>query len=56
MPRVEACLAAASGKSLPAHVDARIQVVTRRTVARAQATFPKPVEPFKSPFATLLRR
>jgi ABC-type sugar transport system substrate-binding protein len=52
---VEACLAAASGKSLPAQVDAPIQVITRRNVARAEAKFPRPVEPFKSPFAALLR-
>jgi ABC-type sugar transport system substrate-binding protein len=52
---VEACLAAASGKRLPAQVDAPIQVVTRRNVARAEAKFPRPVEPFKSPFAALLR-
>jgi ABC-type sugar transport system substrate-binding protein len=51
---VEACLAAASGKSLPAQVDAPIQVVTRRNVARAEANFPRPVKPFKSPFAALL--
>jgi len=51
---VEACLAAASGKSLPAHVDAPIQVVTRRNVARAKANFPQPVQPFESPFAALL--
>jgi ABC-type sugar transport system substrate-binding protein len=52
---VEACLAAASGKTLPARVDAPIQVVTRQNVARAEANFPKPVAPFKSPFAALLR-
>jgi ABC-type sugar transport system substrate-binding protein len=52
---VEACLAAASGKPLPAQVDAPIQVVTRRNIARAEAKFPRPVEPFKSPFAALLR-
>jgi ABC-type sugar transport system substrate-binding protein len=52
---VEACLAASSGKSLPAKVDAPIQVVTRRNVGRAEAKFPQPVEPFKSPFAALLR-
>jgi ABC-type sugar transport system substrate-binding protein len=52
---VQACLAAASGKRLPAQVDAPIQVVTRRNVARAEANFPRPVEPFKSPFAALLR-
>jgi ABC-type sugar transport system substrate-binding protein len=52
---VEACLAAASGRRLPARVDAPIQVVTRRNVGRALAKFPRPVEPFKSPFAALLR-
>ena len=52
---VEACLGAASGKPLPAQVDAPIQVVTRRNVARAEAKFPQPVEPFKSPFAALVR-
>ena len=51
---VEACLAAASGKSLPGHVDAPIQVVTRRNVARAEEKFPQPVQPFESPFASLL--
>jgi ABC-type sugar transport system substrate-binding protein len=51
---VEACLAAASGKSLPAQVDAPIQLVTRRNVAQAEANFPRPVEPFASPFAALL--
>jgi len=51
---VEACLAAASGKSLPAKVDAPIQVVTKRNVARAEGRFPQPVQPFESPFAALL--
>jgi ABC-type sugar transport system substrate-binding protein len=52
---VEACLAAAAGKPLPAKVDAPIQVVTRQNVRRARAQFPQPVEPFESPFAALLR-
>jgi ABC-type sugar transport system substrate-binding protein len=47
---VEACLAAASGASLPAHVDAPVQVVTKRNVERAKAKFPEPVEPFADPF------
>ena len=51
---VEACLAAASGKSPPAHVDAPVQVVTKRNVARAEEKFPQPVQPFESPFAALL--
>jgi len=52
---VEACLAAESGASLPARVDAPIQVVTRRNVERAEANFPRPVQPFDDPFAPLLR-
>jgi ribose transport system substrate-binding protein len=52
---VEACLAAASGESLPAKVDAPIQVVTRRNAARAEARFPRPVQPFESPFAAFLQ-
>jgi hypothetical protein len=52
--RSSACLAAAAGKSLPAKVDATIQVVTRRNVARARAKF-QPVGAFESLFAALLR-
>jgi ABC-type sugar transport system substrate-binding protein len=52
---VEACLAAAADKQLPAKVDAPIQVITKKNVARAEAKFPQPVEPFKSPLAALLR-
>jgi len=51
---VEACLAAVRGRSVPAKVDAPIQVVTRDNVARAQARFPEPVEQFDSPLAGLL--
>ena len=51
---VEACLAAAAGKSLPDHVDAPVQVVTTSNVARAEERFPQPVQPFESPFAALL--
>ena len=48
---VEACLAALQGKRVPAKVDAPVQVVTRANVARAQASFPRPVERFQDPFA-----
>ncbi len=51
---VEACLAAARGKSLPATLDAPIQAITRDNVARAQASFPEPAEPFRNPLAGLL--
>ena len=52
---VEACLAAAANKPVPAKVDAPIQVITKQNVGRAEARFPQPVEPFKSPFTALLR-
>jgi ABC-type sugar transport system substrate-binding protein len=46
---VEACLAAIEGASVPARLDAPIEVVTRKNVARAAASFPEPVEPYRSP-------
>jgi ABC-type sugar transport system substrate-binding protein len=46
---VEACLAAVRGKRVPSRLDAPIALVTRDNVARAQAHFPEPAEPFKSP-------
>jgi ABC-type sugar transport system substrate-binding protein len=51
---VEACLGAVRGKSVPANVDAPVQVVTKKNVARAQANFPRPVEKFDDPLAGLL--
>lgn len=48
---VEACLAAIQGTSVPARLDAPIEVVTRENVARAVASFPEPVEPFRSALA-----
>ncbi len=41
----------ATGATLPAHVDAPIQVITKGNVARAEARFPQPAEPFEDPFA-----
>jgi ABC-type sugar transport system substrate-binding protein len=49
MLAVEACLAAVRGESVPANVAAPTQVVTKDNVARAQASFPKPVEAFNDP-------
>jgi ABC-type sugar transport system substrate-binding protein len=48
---IEACMAAVRGKSIPADIDAPVQVVTKKNVERAQASFPRPVEHFESPFA-----
>jgi ABC-type sugar transport system substrate-binding protein len=53
---VEACLAAARGKHIPARIDAPIQVVTKDNVDRAKANFPKPIEPFANPLTKLLER
>ena len=39
---IEACLAALRGDSVPATVDAPVQVVTSENVARARANFPSP--------------
>jgi ABC-type sugar transport system substrate-binding protein len=47
---IEACLAALRGDSVPAEVDAPIQVVTSENVTRARANFPKPAEHFDDPF------
>jgi ABC-type sugar transport system substrate-binding protein len=52
---VEACAAAMHGRSLPARVDAPVQLVTRANVARASAQFPKPVAAFDDPLAPLAR-
>jgi len=51
---VEACLAAMRGSSVPANVNAPVQIVTRENVARAQANFPRPVERFENPLSGLL--
>jgi len=48
---IEACLAVLRGETVPADVDAPVQVVTQENVAHARANFPEPVEPFEDPFA-----
>jgi ABC-type sugar transport system substrate-binding protein len=52
---IEACLAAARGKTLPARVNAPITLVTKENVAKASAAFPLPPERYDDPFARLLR-
>jgi ABC-type sugar transport system substrate-binding protein len=52
---VEACLATIRGKTVPAYIDAPVQVVTKANVAQAQANFPRPVERFVDPLAQLLK-
>jgi ABC-type sugar transport system substrate-binding protein len=51
---VEACLAAAAGKRLPATIDAPVAIVTRQNAALTRARFPRPVEPFHSPLTGLV--
>jgi ABC-type sugar transport system substrate-binding protein len=51
---LEACLAAMRDRPVPANLDAPITVVTRDNVARAQASFPKPPESFRSPLREFL--
>jgi ABC-type sugar transport system substrate-binding protein len=53
---IEACVAAAHGKTLPSHVDAPLQVVTKRNVARVQQSFPKPLAHFNDPLSALLSK
>jgi ABC-type sugar transport system substrate-binding protein len=51
---VEACLAAASGKTIPASVKAPVQVVTKANVARAEKKFPQPVGAYDDPFTAMI--
>jgi ABC-type sugar transport system substrate-binding protein len=51
---VEACLAASNGKTLPSNVKAPVQVVTKDNVAKAERNFPKPVENYNDPFASMI--
>src|SRR5262245_6265131 len=47
---VEACQAAASGKTLPANVKAPVELVTKENADKALATTPKPFGGFDDPF------
>jgi ABC-type sugar transport system substrate-binding protein len=51
---VEACLAAATGKKIPADVKAPVQVVSKANVAKAEKNFPEPVETYNDPFTALI--
>jgi ABC-type sugar transport system substrate-binding protein len=52
---VEACQAAAAGKTLPSDVKAPVALVTKANADKAIAVTPKPFAPYKDPFATLLQ-
>lgn len=47
---VDACIAAVEGRTLPANVDAPVQLVTAENAAQAQENFPEPPEPYDNPF------
>jgi ribose transport system substrate-binding protein len=51
---VEACIAAAGGKTLPASVKAPVQVVTKANVAKAEKKFPQPVGAYDDPFTAMI--
>ena len=52
---VEACQAAMAGKSLPANVNAPVQLVTKDNVDAALSAAPKPAAPYDDPFAGLVK-
>jgi ribose transport system substrate-binding protein len=53
---VEACLAVARGRTIPARIDAPLQLVAKNNVAEVERSFPKPLEAFKDPLASLLNK
>jgi ABC-type sugar transport system substrate-binding protein len=50
---MEACKAAASGKQLPANVEAPVLLVTKDVADKAISSFPKPFGSFEDPFKAL---
>lgn len=53
---LEACEAAATGKTLPAKVDTPIALITPDNAKQAQAAFPEPPTTYADPFADLLKK
>jgi ABC-type sugar transport system substrate-binding protein len=53
---VEACVAVARGKKIPARIDAPLQLVVKSNVAEVERSFPKPLEAFDDPLAKLLNK
>jgi ribose transport system substrate-binding protein len=51
---LEACQAAAAGKTLPANVEAPVEVVTKDNADQALAATPKPFGTYEDPFKSLL--
>jgi ABC-type sugar transport system substrate-binding protein len=53
---VEACVAAAQGKDVPARVESPLSVVTQDNVDKALAAYPKPFEKVDDPIAGLITK
>lgn len=51
---VEACQAAAAGKTLPENVKAPVQLITKSNVDQALSAAPKPAEAYDDPFKALV--
>jgi ABC-type sugar transport system substrate-binding protein len=52
---VEACQAAAKGKTLPANVKAPVELITKDNAVKALAVTPKPVAAYEDPFTALTK-
>ncbi|MFI7134751.1 substrate-binding domain-containing protein [Nonomuraea sp. NPDC050153] len=52
---VEACQAAATGKTLPANVKAPVELVTKENADKALAATPKPFGSYDDPFPSLIK-
>src|ERR687889_2031528 len=52
---VEACQAAAKGKTLPADVKAPVELITKENATKALEVTPKPVAAYDDPFAALIK-
>ncbi|MCW6507002.1 sugar ABC transporter substrate-binding protein [Lichenifustis flavocetrariae] len=53
---LEACVAAAQGKTLPASVDAPVQLITKANADTALKNFPQPAGPYPDPFRDMLAK
>jgi ABC-type sugar transport system substrate-binding protein len=52
---VQACIAAARGKTLPAKVPAPVALITKANAARAIASYPRPMGSYPNPFLALMK-
>lgn len=52
---LDACVAASAGKTLPAHVDTPVALITPENAKAAQEAFPEPPTAYDNPFLDLLK-